>query len=271
MHAALQRSHLGYDEVDALLQRYPERDCTSDVLLTARKTLLERQKSLTQRQKEAGAWKTRLQGLTNQCSLHEAEAVLLELGSAFTGGDIALDLAKEHSALHLYHATLRAGAIEKLSALRGSRDTTVLLVTIAEYANVSEPEVRGLCSSLSERVATLEKEAKSHSEWRLRLTQLATSGNVEAMEAALSETGADPVLVEALTNERAKLQEQVSNQVAAAVAALNDMRSTTMVGDIDQALAEYLLACRLVHIVSLLCSCPCPCPCCCCCCWCCCC
>ena len=41
-----------WDAQEALLERFPERDCFSDRLLTARSSLLERKSSLTARQTE---------------------------------------------------------------------------------------------------------------------------------------------------------------------------------------------------------------------------
>jgi hypothetical protein len=185
-----------------------------------------------------GVWRKRLKGLINSCSLAEAEIVLQELALAFKEGDSALELAREHSALHLYHATLRATAVETLSSLRGrccsragcpcaasvltgvpgtlarvacsvrnltcavchagGKDPAVLLAAVAEYAAVQDPEVRGLCTTLRERVEKIAEEKQAMGEWRLKLTQLIASGSVEQMEAGLNETAVNTELTEAL-------------------------------------------------------------------------
>ena len=237
MQKALHRSYLGMEEADSLLEKYPERDCVTDDMRRARQALLERKDALVVRRSEVETWRERLMSMIHSCRLHEAEAILRELGGV-ASADVAMELAREHQAMLVEVQQLRKAAIDKLHAQLSARDIGGLLSAIADNKDVQDPEVRSLCAQANEQVRRLREEDQRVDEWKVRLRTLCEAGGIEDVSVALAQTEG---FADQLSTERDLLLGYQRQLLGSAVAALRDMLTSSDVHDIDSCLEDYRL------------------------------
>ena len=235
MQKALHRSYLSMEEAESLLEKYPERDCVNEEMHQARLALQERRKALQVRRSEVDTWRERLLGMINSCRLDAAESMLRELG-AVASADVAMELAREHSAMLVYTQQLRTEAIEKLQTQISGREVGGLLSAIADHQDVQDPEVRLLCARANEQVKRLNEEAERVKEWKARLLTLCEGGGIEDVTLALAQT--EGMAVD-LPTERNLLLGHQRQLLDAAIAALRDMLTSSDTIDIDTCLDDY--------------------------------
>jgi hypothetical protein len=235
MQMCLSRKFVTAHEVEALLEKYPEDQCLTRDLKVGRRSLSTKQQEMTEQQEVVDSWRQRIMSMINSCHLAEAEKMLVELGTRVSS-EMVLALAKEHSAMHMYVQQLRQEAIRKMAGLQNSGDIGELLEAIAESKDVSDPEVRALCSRLQARAQHLKEEGQTIGELRLELSSLMQGTSVEQIESALRRSDA---FDEQLHDERVVLRSCLMQLLDAACHALGGMLSTNRVEDIDEALVEY--------------------------------
>lgn len=205
MQKSLMRKWVSAQELEALLDKYPEKECVSKDLKVARRALVAKQSEMGEQEKVVDEWRHRMMSMINRCRLPEAETVLVELGTKVSS-DMVLALAKEHSAMHMYVQQLRKEAVQTLSSLQDSTDIGALLEAVAENGDVSDPEVRALSARLQERARKLTEESQTIAGLRIELMNLVQTGGVGEIERALKKS---ELFDSQLREERIELREQV--------------------------------------------------------------